>query len=216
MADAVQLKGSGNGIVIHLAPDVAFSALTENITQKFKSNRAFFASGRLTISFTGRTLSEEEETALQDIIREQLGNEELSFVPYVPPTRDIAQVDFYGVKEGLTKFHQGLVRSGQLVASEGNLVVIGDANPGSELIAGGNVIVMGALRGIVHAGCKGNREAIVVALNLAPNQLRIADIFTRAPDDQVHTERLFPEMAFVKDDMIYIDDYLTKKRPRIG
>lgn len=208
------IKGSKNGIVVHMDASAPFAELLSLVEQKFNSSKKFFNSGSLTVSFAGRTLSDEEEKTLRDAIMEVLGNTEIAFVPYEMPKKSIAEVDFYGVEEGLTKFHQGLVRSGQQIASEGNLVVIGDANPGSELLAGGNIIVMGALRGIVHAGCKGNRSAIVVALNLCPTQLRIADIITRSPDGQVQTDKLMPEIAFIRDDMIYIDDYLTKKRKK--
>lgn len=212
MAEIVAIKGSGSGLVVHMDKSASFEDVRSSIAQKFQSSKKFFNSGTLAISFAGRELSDEETDKLKAVIIAELGNAEVQFVPYEMPKKDIAQVDFYSVDEGLTKFHKGLVRSGQRIVSEGNLVVIGDANPGSELAAGGNVIVMGALRGIVHAGCKGNRDAIVVALNLCPTQLRIADIITRSPDGQVKTDELRPELAFIKDDMIYIDDYLTKKK----
>jgi septum site-determining protein MinC len=67
------------------------------------------------------------------------------------------------------------LRSGTRVEFSGNVVVLGDVNPGAEIIAEGNVIIWGRLRGMVHAGCKGNREAVICALDLSPTQLRIAD-----------------------------------------
>ena len=87
---------------------------------------------------------------------------------------------------------------------EGNVVVLGDANPGSEIVASGNVVVMGVLRGMVHAGADGNREAIVAALKLCPTQLRIGDIITRCPDTSGETS-LQPEVAMIKDDIIYVE-----------
>ena len=112
--------------------------------------------------------------------------------------------------EGVTKFYKKTVRSGQRIEATCNLVIVGDVNPGAELLAYGNIVVFGALKGIVHAGCSGNRDAFVAALNLSPSQLRIADIFTRAPDDAVTTE-LIPEIAFIDDDKIIIEPFLTKK-----
>ena len=90
--------------------------------------------------------------------------------------------------------------------SEGNLVIIGDINPGAELIAAGNIVVMGSLRGIVHAGCDGNRDAIVSALYLQPTQLRIADIITRSPDGEAKITEPIPEIASIKDGRIYIEE----------
>jgi len=81
-------------------------------------------------------------------------------------------------------------------------------NPGGVVEAAGNVIVMGSLRGIVHAGADGNRDAVVVALNLQPMQLRIADLITRAPDEKEVRNTYVPEMAVARDGMVYIERYL--------
>ncbi|MBC7106160.1 MAG: septum site-determining protein MinC, partial [Firmicutes bacterium] len=66
------------------------------------------------------------------------------------------------------------LRSGQRLCYNGNVVILGDVNPGAEVVAAGNVIVMGVLRGVVHAGANGNEEAVVLAFRLRPTQLRIA------------------------------------------
>lgn len=75
-----------------------------------------------------------------------------------------------------TKFHKGSLRSGQRIEFEGSLVVIGDVNPGAEVIAGENIIILGDLRGLAHAGAKGNRDAIIEAVSIYATQIRIADI----------------------------------------
>jgi septum site-determining protein MinC len=100
------------------------------------------------------------------------------------------------------------LRSGQSASFEGNLVILGDVNPGSEVWAGGDIVVFGALRGVAHAGADGNRDARVVALRLQPTQLRIADKITRAPDDDVKAVR-GPEQAFLKDGAIVIEPWKT-------
>lgn len=78
------------------------------------------------------------------------------------------------------------------------------------MIATGNVIVMGSLRGMVHAGADGNKEAVVAALNLQPTQLRIADVITRSPDTKEARQALIPELATVKDDLVYIERFLPQ------
>ena len=115
---------------------------------------------------------------------------------------------FRDLEEGMTRFYRGTVRSGTLVSYEGNVVVLGDVNPGGEVVAAGNVVVMGSLRGMVHAGADGNKEAIVAALSLQPTQLRIADVITRPPDTGQPRKGLLPEIAFVRDDMVYIEPFL--------
>ncbi len=98
------------------------------------------------------------------------------------------------------------LRSGQCIQFDGNVVVLGDVNPGSEIIASGNIVVMGALRGVVHAGVTGNEEATVSAFKLQPTQLRIANHITRAPDgDYLAPEH--PEIARIKDGVVVIEMY---------
>jgi septum site-determining protein MinC len=80
------------------------------------------------------------------------------------------------------------------------VIVIGDVNPGAEIVAGGHVLVWGRLRGTVHAGATGDEEAIVCALDMSPTQLRIAGYITRSPDERRRHPR--PEVAAVRDGQI--------------
>lgn len=109
---------------------------------------------------------------------------------------------FNGLEEGITKFYKGTVRSGQVVKYHGNLVIIGDVNPGGLVQAAGNIIVMGTLRGIAHAGFTGNKEAIIVASSLKAMQLRIANVISRAPDKDDGSD--YPEIAVVKKGKIIV------------
>lgn len=91
------------------------------------------------------------------------------------------------------------LRSGFSLQHKGHVVVIGDANPGSEIIAGGDVVVWGRLLGMVHAGAEGNEQAVVCALDLSPTQLRIADHIAITPKRRGKPQ---PEMAFLQDGQI--------------
>jgi septum site-determining protein MinC len=79
--------------------------------------------------------------------------------------------------------HQGTLRSGDHLEASGSLLVLGDVNPGARVSAGGHVLVWGRLRGTAHAGFQGDRNARIVALQLRPLQLRIADAVARGPDE---------------------------------
>ena len=79
--------------------------------------------------------------------------------------------------------HQGTLRSGDHLQSDGDVLIYGDVNPGARISAGGDVMVWGRLRGIAHAGCLGDSKARVVALHLRPVQLRIAHAVARGPED---------------------------------
>ena len=98
------------------------------------------------------------------------------------------------------------LRSGQVVQHPGHVVVIGDVNPGAEIIAGGDVVVWGKLRGIVHAGATGDDEAVVCALSLAPLQLRIGNHIARAPEGREDLPER-PEMASVQDGEIVAEPW---------
>ncbi len=93
------------------------------------------------------------------------------------------------------------LRSGRTIRSNGHVVVVGDVNYGAEIVATGDIIVWGKLRGIVHAGANGDENAIVCALDLAPTQLRIASHIA-VPPDESRKRKPLPEMAQVKNGQI--------------
>lgn len=118
---------------------------------------------------------------------------------------------------GDTALVQKTLRSGQTVRFDGNIVVQGDVNPGAEIIAAGHVLVMGALRGVVHAGAKGDESATVTALAFSPTQIRIASYITRPPDGLVVQtapsipDTYCPETAFLRDGEVVIEKYIVSK-----
>lgn len=98
------------------------------------------------------------------------------------------------------------LRSGQCIRYPGHVVVMGDVNPGAEIVAGGHIMVFGALRGVAHAGAFGNVNAVVTAFRLNPTQLRIAGFITRAPDgEEIKPHQ--PETASISDGAIVIEKY---------
>jgi len=109
-----------------------------------------------------------------------------------------------------TLYHRGTVRGGQSLQQLGNIVVVGDVNPGAELVASGDILVFGALRGTAHAGAQGDAGARVAALELAATQLRIA---TYIAADDGKRKRHGPEVAFVQGEGIAIAPY-AKAGPR--
>ncbi len=108
-----------------------------------------------------------------------------------------------------TLYIQRTLRSGQSISSDGNIVIIGDANPGSEIIAKGDITVWGILGGIAHAGSAGNNYARIRALKMNAIQLRIADVFARRPDSAnipyiQKTDTFVPEEACIRKKQIFI------------
>ncbi|MGI6064878.1 MAG: septum site-determining protein MinC [Bacillota bacterium] len=105
---------------------------------------------------------------------------------------------------------QKTLRSGQSIKHSGNVVILGDVNPGAEVVAGGHVIVMGALRGMVHAGAFGNENATVTAFCLNPIQLRICNYITRIPDGS-HPDPGEPETARISNETVIIEKYQSSR-----
>lgn len=217
---SVIFKGSVNGLTIILKEDEDFDTIFSQMEKKIASAGKFFKGAILDVKYRGKKLSKQEESKILELLTLKSGAKIKSFaedteIPVIQP-KPVNKIEirkfnyFKGIEEGATKFYKGTVRSGQLINFEGNIVVIGDVNPGGEVVAAGNVIVMGSLRGIVHAGADGNKEAVVVALNLQPTQLRIADIITRPPDEKEVKNSPIPEIAYIKDDMVYIESYLPQ------
>ncbi|MEW6182409.1 MAG: septum site-determining protein MinC [Bacillota bacterium] len=110
-------------------------------------------------------------------------------------------------EEYQTVLVQRTLRSGQSVYYPGNVVVLGDVNPGAQVAATGDVIVIGALRGTVHAGAGGNEKAMVIAFRFEPTQLRIAGHISRPPEGMVSAGQ--PEVARIKEGVVTIDPFLT-------
>ena len=209
--NTVILKGRKDGITISLDPLIPFDELKVHFQARVIDAKQFFEGAKSNVSFTGRGLSDEEERTLIDIIIEETTLD----VPFV------AQEGFKAVNPSFvvnsapshlphnihnTSYHQGGLRSGQSIRYSGSVVVIGDANPGSEIIAEGHVIVLGALKGMVHAGCAGNEECFVSALVLWPTQLRIANIITYVPIDK---KKKAPACAYIQEGQVFIAPLLN-------
>lgn len=194
----IQIKGIRNGVKIIIDPAAKISNIIFELGEKLgRTKDALMVSGEVTVYVECTDVSHKDKCKIQNKIFEVLGNEIL--VSFDEKTNIISPASV---------FHKGTLRSGQNIQSNGHLIVLGDVNPGAEVEAVGNVIVLGALKGIVHAGAEGDRGACVCALSMAPTQIRIGDIITRSPDGAVASSE--PEMAYVKDDRIYIDAIIKK------
>lgn len=105
-------------------------------------------------------------------------------------------------KEAAPLYLQATLRSGAEIRHPGTVVIMGDLNPGSSVVADGDILVWGRLRGITHAGASGNEQSRIMALQMEPTQLRIADWVARAPESA--PDHFYPEVAYIADDGIQI------------
>ncbi|MBF2080327.1 MAG: septum site-determining protein MinC [Synechococcales cyanobacterium T60_A2020_003] len=109
---------------------------------------------------------------------------------------------------------QTTVRSGMEIRHPGTIIILGDVNPGSFVIADGDVQVWGTLRGVAQAGASGNQRCLIMALRMEPTQIRIADVVARAPE--APPDEFYPEVAYVTSDGIRIANAMEFLRLRLG
>lgn len=212
----ITIRGTKEGLILFLDDECSFSDLVSELKEKLTSKYPQTSEGpavHVKVSVGNRYLSETQTKQLKTIINEKqrlVVNQIESNVI----TKDEAEILR---KEVQTTTIVKVVRSGQVVEIIGDLLLIGDVNPGGTVIATGNIYILGVLRGIAHAGSKGNKEAVISASRMEPSQLRIAEIVSRPPDHE-ENERHEMECAYIgKDDKIAIErvQHLGKIRPEI-
>lgn len=198
MTEIVTFKMSKDGLSVILDESLDFLTIKKALKKKLGESQEFFKGAKLKTVIKGRELGTKEFEEIKQIIFEKTGFDDI--------TEDIIKFDWsHNTVEGNTKFYRGTMRCGNSIQFKGNVVVMGDVNPGAEIIATGNILVTGILKGTVHAGAKGNRNAIVSAQGIYPTQLRIADLITVSPKEKAQKLNYF-ETAYIKENNIYISE----------
>ncbi|WP_291632467.1 septum site-determining protein MinC [Clostridium sp.] len=207
VADKIILKGNKEGlnVVINMNHFSDFDDMLESLVNKLSQGRKFYKGSTLKITTELKYINERESRKLKDILFDEFL---ISDCIFQDQEDSVAKV-FTGIYEGKTKFLRKTIRSGQSINYPGNIVIVGDVNPGAEIYAAGNIIVLGTLRGLVHAGTNGNEKAIIAAFKLEPQILQIGNIVTRSPEDTDKPE--YPEVAKIKNGTIIVEPYLVNK-----
>jgi septum site-determining protein MinC len=218
--NAVIFKGTKEGLYILLKEEMDLETIKSNLDMKIKPSKRFFEGAKI-INFKGKKLTQEEFDELKQVIEQEYGmivvgsygdksNETRAERLEIKKPEILEQLPFENAHKGETLIARTTLRSGQLIQYKGDVVVVGDVNPGAHIKAGGSVIIMGTMRGIVQAGASGDYGAFIVAYKMQPTQLRIGDIITRSPDG-LGSKFTNPEIATVKQGMIVVEPYLRKK-----
>lgn len=209
----IQIKGLRDGLLVSL-DDAPWEQQLSALISQVDAQQSFFQGARLALDVASQVLHVNQMVELRDALSER-GIALWAVISESPTTENTAQllglatriskprpeekrkfaIDDLG--EETAMFLSRTLRSGTRIEFAGHVVVWGDVNPGAEIIAEGNVIIWGRLRGMVHAGAKGNRAAVICALDLSPTQLRIADEVSAALKPQEHPR---PEMARINQD----------------
>jgi len=226
MSAAITVKGLREGVLISLDQGELAAQLAE-LAELIDSRKAFFQGGQVAVHVGDKSLGRDELVGLCRVFG-QRGVALSALLSSDPSTRttagelglrtrlvspsDVPQDSKPALEKDTAaapadRSDQGVLvertlRSGQSIHCPGHVVVLGDVNPGAEVIAGGDVIVWGRLRGIVHAGAMGDPARCVCALDLSPTQLRIGGHIARPPEEKRRRKNARPERAFVSNDQI--------------
>lgn len=183
MSQPVILKSNPHGINLILDKNLPFEELKQEILKKFKESDKFFKNARIGLSFEGRELSQKEECEILNLISDNTSIEIVCIIDH-DELRDAFYADkikeFDESQSGRTgEFYKGTLRSGQVLECENSLIILGDVNPGAKIIAKGNIVVLGSLKGNAYAGAAGNESSFVAALDMDPVQIKIGSVIGR-------------------------------------
>lgn len=197
--DRMVFKGLKNGLMLILPTNGTFNACYQELSQRLDEAKDFFRGAHVMVETKGRTLSADE--------RKLLGELFLKHGVTMRLDDDVESMPHEKEKNPFvpTLMIHRTLRNGQRAEFDGNVVIKGDVNPGAEIIASGDIVILGALRGIAHAGAKGDATAEVIAFAFEPVQLRIAGYIARPPEEPARARK--PEIARVQGDTIVVEGY---------
>jgi septum site-determining protein MinC len=203
----VTIKGTKDGLTLHLSDECSFEDLKKELDEKLSAGFQTHEDHALIpvkLETGYRYLTTQQQEELKSLVRQKK-----NLVVDEMNSQVITKEEAAKQREetGIATIAR-IVRSGQVVEVPGDLLLIGDVNPGGTVKAGGNIFVLGALRGIAHAGCLGNDEAVIAASSMKPSQLRISDCLNRAPDHVDLDEKHEMECAYIDSNRQIVVDRL--------
>lgn len=213
------LRGTRSGMLLTLEPEYLWAEVLDALAARLAESPSFFQRSVLSLDTRRRPLQPQELEDLRALLAsyemtfKEVGSDELNDPRVLPsgamrPQSSGETSPLLAIRPGRdvtdTLLTRRTIRSGQRLQYASSVVIMGDVNAGAEVVAAGDVIVWGALRGTVHAGYPGNEEAVVCALVLAPVQLRIGGLASRPPEDGGLPPQT-PEVASVKDGQIVVE-----------
>jgi septum site-determining protein MinC len=199
----ITIKGTRDGITMIIDDACSFDSALRELKEKITFSRPNKDEPivSVTVQLGNRYLTEEQKDRLRDLISGENRFKIQAFESDV-----IRREEAMAWKEeSEVKPVNRIIRSGQVLKVTGDLLLIGDVNPGGTVVSTGNIYIMGNLRGIAHAGAEGDCKAIIAASYMKPSQLRIADFISRAPDYE--SDGVYMECGLIdeKQNKIIID-----------
>lgn len=201
----VTIKGTKDGITLHLDDSCSYEELKKELDIKLSANSRTNEGQPLTtvkVQVGNRYLTDEMHEEIKEIIRKKKNLVVDEIVTSVITIEEAARIKAESEIVSVTR----IIRSGQVLEVPGDLLLLGDVNPGGTVKAGGNIFIMGTLKGIAHAGCYGDDQATISAAVMNPSQLRISDCINRSPDHVTDSEKKMLECAFIDENRQIVVD----------
>jgi septum site-determining protein MinC len=213
----VTIKGTKDGLTLHLDDTCSYDELKKELDRKLSNSSRVQEEQQLLsvkVKAGNRYLTQEQQEELKDLIRQKR-----NLIVEALETNVMTKAEAEKLRQETEIVTVAkVIRSGQVLEIVGDLLLIGDVNPGGTVKATGNIFIMGTLKGIAHAGCEGNDEAVIAASVMKPSQLRINDCFNRAPDQVTDEENRIMECAYISENQQIVVDrlqVLMRKRPNL-
>ena len=205
MRNPVGISMKKNEIVIRISEKATYEETIECLNKKIPALKKLYKVEKTPICVTGKILKNKEIEEIKEIITKEIDVKVNFDSPKELGLHGIKKAFEKEIENSETKFYKGNMRSGQKIEFEGSLVILGDVNAGAEVLAEDNVVILGILRGMAHAGAKGNKEAIIAAASIESAQIRIADIVKEIErEDNVEDTREIKTYAYVEENEIIL------------
>lgn len=196
----ITILANKNNVVLRIKEGANIHDIKKDLKDRLPELKKFYKEEKNPILITGKTLKDAEMDEIQKMITRVLDVKVEFDSPRGLGLHKIKRVYSKDIAISETKFFRQSLRSGQKIEFEGSVVIIGDVNDGAEVIAEDNIIVLGNLRGMAHAGARGNKNAIVAAHPIDSPQIRIASIIRERSRDEIESQ--FYSYAYVNDEEI--------------
>ena len=198
MNNSISISIKKNQVAIKIDEEAEQKEIISSLKKKMLELKNLYKDDKTPILITGKILKNKEMDEIQNIIKKFLDVEIEFDSPKVLGLHGIKKTFYKEVATSETKFHKGALRSGQRLEFEGSIVIIGDVNAGAEVIASENIVILGNLRGLAHAGAKGNKDAVIEASEIDAVQIRIADKVKEIERDESEIKKI-KTSAYIND-----------------
>ena len=203
MKNCITINTKKDNIVIKISDEARQEEIIECLKSKIDKLKKLYQDEKTPITVTGKILKNKDIDEIQKIIKNSIDVDIEFDSPRTLGLHGIKKTYSKDTSISETKFYRNALRSGQRIEFEGSIVILGDVNDGAEAIASDNIVILGALRGLAHAGAKGNKNASIAAISIETPQIRIANIVKEIEREEINQTKA--TFAYIEKDEIVLE-----------